>query len=250
MGWLIAVVGIVALSGPAHAQRLDDLESRSYEWTPEEPDRAGLNSDTWYFLGYQWATIGALYLAPESVSGWTEEQKEGYSLSIWWDNATHPHFDSDKFYLNYILHPYWGASYFVRAKERGYDDRTAFWYSAMLSAFYEFGAEALFERPSIQDLIVTPVAGSLLGKYFMNVRRDIRNRDDEMGYRRTRDKLLWAVTDPLGTLNQQFDKLFGRDTHVELQSFDARWLHQSQFDTRRSESDAEPVYGFQLRVSF
>jgi hypothetical protein len=31
------------------------------------------------------------------------------------------------------------------------------------SLLYEFGIEALFERPSYQDLIVTPVGGLLLG---------------------------------------------------------------------------------------
>jgi len=72
-------------------------------------DREGLKRDTWYFLGYQAAAVVILYAMPESVTGWTDEQKSNYSLSIWWDNVRNPTWDSDDFAINYILHPYWGA---------------------------------------------------------------------------------------------------------------------------------------------
>jgi hypothetical protein len=216
------------------------LPSQSYADTH---DREGLKRDTWYFLGYQWVTIGVLYMAPESVSGWTDEQKEGYDMSNWWDNVTHPEMDSDDFYLNYILHPYWGASYYVRAQERGYDARGAFWYSVLLSSMYEFGAEALFEEPSIQDLIVTPVFGSLLGRYFMRVRDDIHDREYELGYRTTKDKWLWVLTDPLGSLNRQVDKLIGRETSLQIRpySYVVRRDQAAPFEPLIEKND--PVYG-------
>lgn len=213
-------------------------------------DWQGLKRDTWYFLGYQWVTIGVLYMAPESVSGWTDEQKEGYDMSNWWDNVTHPKWDSDDFYLNYLLHPYWGASYYVRAAERGYDARGAFWYSVLLSSMYEFGAEALFEEPSIQDLIVTPVFGSLLGQYFVRVRDDIHDREYELGYRTTKDKWLWVLTDPLGALNQQVDKLIGRETSLQLRPY--------RYTTRRNPAmpfepvvpEDDIVYGLEFRLEW
>jgi hypothetical protein len=182
-------------------------------------DRDGLRRDTWYFLGYQVAAVGILYALPESVTGWTDEQKENYSMSIWWDNVRNPTWDTDDFAINYILHPYWGGAYYVRARERGYSGKEAFWYSAMLSAMYEFGAEALFEQPSIQDLILTPVLGSYVGAYFMNVRADIRERTYARGHRSTGDKWLWVLTDPLGALNRQVDKLFRRETDLMVSPF-------------------------------
>jgi len=203
-------------------------------------DRDGLKRDTWYFLGYQVATIGILYMMPESVSGWTEEQKKGYSLSIWWDNVTHPTWDSDDDYINYILHPYWGASYFVRARERGYDNKQAFWYSVLLSSMYELGVEALFEEPSIQDLIVTPVFGSWLGTYFMRVRGDIRERSATRGYRTTKDKWVWVLTDPLGSLNSMFDKWFGwEESNLQIRPYlsERRPIGNSPFDPIESEKD-------------
>ena len=233
--------------------RAEDNEDTDFQLRPyaesDAIDRDGLRRDTWYFLGYQWVTIGVLYLAPESVSSWSDEQKEGYDMSYWWDNVSNPQIDSDKFYLNYVLHPYWGASYYVRARERGYGAQQAFWYSAMLSAVYEFGAEALFEEPSIQDLIVTPVFGSVLGAYFMNVRDGILIREQENGYRTTKDKWVWVLTDPLGSLNHQVDKLFGRETHLQLRPYrqvarqDYRWLE----NVTATEDDVIYGLGFSLQ---
>ena len=76
-----------------------------------------------------------------------------------------PHLDDDKFYLNYMLHPYWGATYYIRGRERRLSRWQSLGYSALLSTLYEFGAEAFFEPVSYQDLIVTPLIGSLLGEY-------------------------------------------------------------------------------------
>ena len=213
-------------------------------------DRAGLRRDTWYFLSYQVATIGILYALPEGVSGWTDEQKSGYSMSIWWDNVTHPQIDSDDFYINYILHPYWGAAYFVRAQERGYTDMQSFWYAALLSSAYEFGAEALFEEPSIQDLIVTPIGGTLVGMYFMTVRDNIRKREAVLGHRTTKDKWLWVLTDPLGSLNRQFDKLFGWETefHMRPYSYTRRREPGMQFDPVPWDEDR--VYGIEIRFQW
>jgi hypothetical protein len=210
-------------------------------------DRDGLKRDTGYFLGYQVAAISILYMMPESVSGWTDEQKEEYSLSVWWEHVTNPTWDSDDDYINYILHPYWGASYFVRARERGYDNKQAFWYSVLLSSMYEFGVEALFEEPSIQDLIVTPVFGSWLGTYFMRVRGDIRERSATRGYRTTKEQWVWVLTDPLGSLNSMFDNWFGwEESHLQIRPYlsERRPISNSPFDSIEAEKDR--VLGLQF----
>lgn len=211
-------------------------------------DRAGLKRDTWYFLGYQAATIGILYMLPESVSSWSDEQKDGYSMSVWWDNVTNPQIDSDDFYINYLLHPYWGAAYFVRARERGYNNTESFWYSALLSSAYEFGAEALFEEPSIQDLIVTPVVGSLVGRYFMRVRGNIREREAALGYRSTKDKWLSVLTDPLGSLNRQIDKLFGWEAELQIRPYSDIRPRDPGMPFRPIPRGEDRVYGLEIHV--
>ncbi len=180
-----------------------------------EPDWSGLMRDSLYFVGYQVVVIGFLYAMPESVSGWSDEQKSSYSFEEWAENIKDIGWDEDDWYLNYIFHPYWGATYYIRARERGLNKFHSFLYSAFLSSVYEFGLEALFENPSIQDLIVTPLLGSLLGTYFDEVREDIKAKGAQLKWY---DKLTLILTDPLGTANNFLERQLGIQSSVELKS--------------------------------
>jgi len=174
-------------------------------------DKAGLIKDTKYFFAYQVAIVGLLYISPQSFSGWSDEQKDDFSFDKYKNNIRHAVWDSDQWDINYIMHPYWGSAYYVRARERGYDENSAFWYSAALSASFEFGFEAFFEEPSLQDIIVTPVAGSFLGIYFMKLRKAIRARHADGGKERWSDSWIMALTDPLGAMNAKTDAWFMGD---------------------------------------
>lgn len=203
-------------------------------------DPAGLRRDVYYFLGWQFAIIGILYVMPESVSGWSEEQKSDKGLDDWWENVKNPVWDEDDFVINYVLHPYWGATYFVRARERGYGDEGAFWYSALLSSLYEFGVEAFFENPSIQDLVVTPVAGSVVGQQFMNARKSIRERVIREGRYRRGDRWWLVLTDPLGALNRWTDRRLGREFDLNVRPFVLDEWHRDGLGATRLD---DPVYG-------
>ena len=190
------------------------IESDAPEPAPPSADLKGLHRDTWYFLGYQFFVVGVLYAMPEDV---TNFDRSGDHLEKWRYNVTHPTWDEDAAYINYLLHPYWGATYYIRGRERGLSRLESFGYSALLSTLYEYGAEALFERPSYQDLIVTPVVGSLLGEFvFAPVRQHIKSKPGPLdGW----DKLALVLTDPLGTANDLTDRLFGVKTQVSLTPF-------------------------------
>ena len=174
-------------------------------------DWRGVGRDTLYFLGYQAVVVGVLYALPDEQ---TRFDKESAGFSKWRDNVTHPVWDEDEPYLNYVLHPYWGATYYIRGRERGLSRSQSLGYSALLSTLYEFGAEAFFEPVSYQDLIVTPLVGSLLGEFvFSPLREFIRARPggpDSLG------KVMLIVTDPLGAANQLIDRLFGVQTQVNI----------------------------------
>ncbi len=174
---------------------------------PETPDYKGAARDTAYFMLYQTVIIGVIYLLPESISGWSKEDKENYSKDQWKENVRNPHWDDDDFVINYVLHPYWGATYYVRGRERGFSRTQSFFFSAGLSFLYEFGFEAMFEQPSYQDLIVTPVAGSLIGEYwFWGVRNRIKAKPGSLTWK---DKTILVLTDPLGVASTLTDRLFG-----------------------------------------
>ena len=175
------------------------------------PDWKGLRRDTLYFLGYQAVVVGVLYALPDEE---TRFDKGNAGFSKWRENVTNPVWDEDKFYLNYILHPYWGATYYIRGRERGLSRWQSLGYSALLSTLYEFGAEAFFEPVSYQDLIVTPLVGSLLGEYvFAPLRESIRSRP---GGPSSLGKVMLVLTDPMGAVNELTDRLFGVETQVLL----------------------------------
>ena len=90
---------------------------------------------------------------------------------------------------------------------------SSFAYSAFASAAYEFGVESFFERPSIQDLIVTPIGGALLGYFvFEPVRAWIKAKPERAWY----DQVGLFLTDPLGGLNGVFERLFGIKSDVQV----------------------------------
>lgn len=230
-------------------------DKRMYDFDlPGETDRKGLNKDTYYFVFSQFFVIGILYVMPEDVSGWTEEQKDDFTFSKWTDNVTDITWDSDKWWINYILHPYWGGAYYVRATERGYGENEAFWYSMMLSLIYEYGAEAIFETPSVQDIILTPGIGFFYGKYMMSLRNDIRAQL-RAGHRLTTgDRVILFATDPLGAVNKGFDWMFGIEGDYMFSPFMV--ASSGQVGLRRDDLDDRPwtavankiVPGFQLNM--
>ncbi len=220
-GWSLSTANSLSglnLALPAQGTRLNNQNHNIYSLSddgnppaPYAPDRAGLIKDTKYFFIYQVAIVGLLYISPQSFSGWSDEQKDEFSFDKYKNNVRHAVWDSDQWDINYILHPYWGSAYYIRARERGYDENTAFWYSAALSASFEFGFEAFFEEPSLQDIIVTPVAGSFLGMYFMKLRKEIRARLASGGEKHWSDSWIMGLTDPLGTMNATTSQWFNDD---------------------------------------
>jgi hypothetical protein len=182
---------------------------------PSKPQRdwKGIGRDTAFLLGYEVVFAGILYCLPESVTAWTEDQKKA-TVNKWKENVQDPVWDKDKWWINYIGHPYFGATYYIRARERGFGDFASFGYSALLSALYEFGIEAFFEPPSYQDLIVTPVGGFLVGKYiFEPIRDNIKSKAELKWY----DHAGLILTDPLGALNSVFERLFGIQSDIRVQ---------------------------------
>jgi hypothetical protein len=84
----------------------------------------------------------------------------------------------------------------------------------LLSGLFEFGIEALFEQPSYQDLIVTPVAGMLIGALlFEPIRERIQGKPELRWY----DHLTLTVTDPLGAANSLFERWLGIEADVQVQ---------------------------------
>lgn len=141
------------------------------------------NSYDWHRLWINTATlsgafVGTLFVLeclPEDATSWNRAELQDVPLFKRWHKHVikkGPEWDHDKFYFNYILHPYAGATYFMAARSCGFN----FWKSALYGSIistvgWEFGIEAFMERPSIQDIFVTPIVGSCIGEGFYHVKR-------------------------------------------------------------------------------
>jgi hypothetical protein len=175
-------------------------------------DRSKIKTDLAYLLGYQLLATGIIYYSPEEFSNWSEEEKDALGIEQWKENIQNPVWDKDHWVVNYVLHPYWGAAYYIRGRERGFSKTGSFWVAVLFSTVYEFGFESFLEEPSIQDLIVTPVAGAALGMYFEIVRNRIRKKQAPLS---RSDRVVLGLTDPLGALNRKVGSWFGADSQQQ-----------------------------------
>jgi len=113
--------------------------------------------------------ITALVLSPKEFSMWTDDDRlKWYIIRQRFKNAytNPPVIDHDLFFTNYVGHPYQGSLYFNTIRSQGSTFLESSLYNLAQSAAWEYVWEAGMEQPSIQDLIVTPIVGTVLGELF------------------------------------------------------------------------------------
>lgn len=124
-----------------------------------------------------------LEMLPENATAWNKSKLEKTPMfQRWYNNVMRPPvFDKDNAIFNYVLHPYAGAAYYMSARSQGFNLWQSWLYSFAISTFFwEYGIEAFNERPSINDLIVTPMGGLILGEAFYLAKRWIVEHDYEV----------------------------------------------------------------------
>ena len=112
-----------------------------------------------------------------------------------------PVWDNDTFSWNYIVHPIMGSfSYLAYRNKKAYWAE-AFAGAAINSAIYEYLIAGATQQPSINDLIVTPVLGSLLGEGIYQVKKQMLK-----DHRLTRiEKIFITITDPFEVIYYGFN---------------------------------------------
>jgi len=198
--------------------------------------------------------IALLYVAPESVSKWTDEQKDLSNIDKkWLENVkAGPVVDEDEFLINYVGHPVSGAAYYVLARNDGYGPFGSFMYSVFVSTFiWEYGYESIAEIPSIQDLISTPVIGSLMGEGMYYLEKKLDKNGGLVFGSKTLGNICYAFLNPLGRLKDSLDS--GASATLRFQTYQGLNMlsHKNIYniETRPSPHNTQS-YGVMIKVEF
>lgn len=105
-----------------------------------------------------------LMLMPKEVTkwepGWIKSAEKNLARAF----STLPVWDKDDWVLNYIGHPIAGSYYYNAVRSQNATRLQSFLFATVQSCIWEYIIEGTAERPSIQDLFVTPVVGALIGE--------------------------------------------------------------------------------------
>lgn len=167
-------------------------------------------------------TLFVLELLPEDATSWNRAslQKDPF-YTRWYNNVFKrgPEWDHDKFIFNYVLHPYAGAAYFMAARSCGFNYFQSLLYSACISTIgWEFGIEACMERPSIQDIFITPLVGSVFGELFYKLKRNIVGHDYTLFGSRIVGNVVVFLIDPVNEVVNLFRGSDTRKLHLGRKS--------------------------------
>lgn len=158
------------------------------------------------------AGIARYFLDGKGPEHWQNPERRS-AVDRWNRNLERgPVFDGDDFRTNYIEHPLAGSVYYTIARHDGFSALESFGFSVFASTFiWEFGLENVFEPASINDLVITPVVGSVLGEVFYQVHQSIEHNDGRVLGSPALGSLLQVVTNPGPYLSQGLDELLGDD---------------------------------------
>lgn len=208
-------------------------------------DSERLLDQTYTVFGAGFAVIGVLSVMPASITNW---EKTDESLGNKWltNVRKSPVWDRDEWSINVIGHGYFGGVYYQVARKSGYRQWDSFLYSFMLSTFYwEYGIEAFAERPSIQDLVLTPVLGWAYGEWAYTAEQKIwHNGGTLFGSDVLGTSALFAL-DPIDSLGRTVNAMFGKD----IIKAGTGYLFFQQQKSGYGEQ-VENQIGFQLRYAY
>jgi hypothetical protein len=108
--------------------------------------------------------MGILILLPKGVTKWEDDWMADARRNLVRAWTSPPTVDEDDFGFNYIGHPVAGSYYYNSIRSQKATWFQSFTWSFLQSAIWEYLIEGIAEQPSVQDLIVTPVGGAILGE--------------------------------------------------------------------------------------
>ena len=154
-------------------------------------------------------TLLVLECLPEDATSWNRAELQKVPLFKRWRQHVieeGPEWDHDKFVFNYVLHPYAGAAYFMSARSCGFNFYQSLLYCTIVSTVgWEYGIEAFMERPSYQELFITPLVGSAIGECFYKLKRHLVNNNYRLFGSPILGNIVAFLIDPVNEVLGLFD---------------------------------------------
>ena len=114
--------------------------------------------------GVELLGMTVLILMPKEITKWSEDWAKDAWRNLKRSFSTTPVWDKDDWALNYIGHPIAGSYYYNALRSQNASRFHSFLFSTAQSFIWEYIIEGVAERPSAQDILITPVVGSMLGE--------------------------------------------------------------------------------------
>ena len=190
------------------------------------PDWHKMWINTSVLCGAYVAALLVLECLPEDATSWNRAELQDVPLhKRWWDHVIKegPEWDHDNPTFNMLLHPYAGAAYFMAARSCGFSYWGSLLYSACISTIaWEFGIEAFMERPSWQDIFITPIVGSVMGEGFFRVKRYLVMNDYRLFGSPVVGNIVAFLVDPVnevvGLFGGNMARKYAKERRLELSS--------------------------------
>ncbi len=174
---------------------------------------------------------------PEEFTHWDKDREISDVFDKWRENVSEgPVVDKDDWAVNYIGHPLSGAYEYLFLRNAGFSKLESFGFAVFVSTvMWEYGIEAFAEVPSIQDLLLTPTIGALLGEVFHVMDDKLKDNDYVLLNSRRFGRIVHHIINPVEGINNSFDKLFGlRFLHLDKAYF---------FVKDKKEEEGVPTFG-------
>ena len=193
------------------------ISLKSYEQASPnsiKPKYDNLINDLAYLQVFAIGAIGVISALPEGVSNWSAEDKKLVDvqelLTKHSDNIGRgPVLDNDSWAINYVGHSIAGSYFYVWGRQSGLSWQESAILTTLMSTFYwEYGWEAFAETPSTQDLIITPLLGSILGESTNYLYNRIMDNNGEIYDSSVLGHIGRVLLNPIGEVNAYLDSAF------------------------------------------
>ena len=110
--------------------------------------------------------LGAIVLivAPNKVTKWSPDWEQDAWRHMKRSLSKLPVWDDDEWPINFIGHPVAGSFHYNSLRSQHASIFHSFLFATAQSFIWEYIVEATAEKPSTQDLFITPIVGSILGE--------------------------------------------------------------------------------------